>query len=174
MDETDIGLIKGGQTVDFTVQSYPDDQFLGTVSQIRMNPTEESNVVTYTVIVDAQNKSGKLLPGMTATADFSVEKAQNTLLIPNAALTFKLHASDRFDQEEKDEPGVYVFEERRPKWMPVSTGITDGTSTAIDDDNLTEGDRVITGKVTKKSKSKGNLMSKIFPKPFKGKRPPPM
>jgi HlyD family secretion protein len=81
VDESDIGMVKTGQPVRFTVQSYPDDIFTGTVNQIQMNPTETSNVVTYTVIVGAPNKAGKFLPGMTATADFVVETAANELIV---------------------------------------------------------------------------------------------
>ncbi|MDD4857875.1 MAG: efflux RND transporter periplasmic adaptor subunit, partial [Candidatus Krumholzibacteria bacterium] len=66
VDESDIGLIKEQQRVEFTVQAYPDDKFTGKVRQVRLQPTTLQNVVNYTVVVDASNESGKLLPGMTA------------------------------------------------------------------------------------------------------------
>jgi len=89
VDESDIGQIREGMAVRFTVQAYPDDEFTGTVRQIRLNPTVEQDVVNYTVIVDAQNDTGKLLPGMTATVDFVVEERFNVLVVPNTALYFQ-------------------------------------------------------------------------------------
>jgi HlyD family secretion protein len=89
VDESDIGLIKEGMRVDFTVQAYPDDTFPGTVRQVRLQPTTLQNVVNYTVVVDASNESGKLLPGMTATVDFIIEEKKDVLLVPNSALQFK-------------------------------------------------------------------------------------
>lgn len=89
VDESDIGLIKKDQAVRFTVQAYPDETFSGTVRQIRLQPQTIQNVVNYTVVVDASNDSGKLLPGMTATVDFLVEQRKNVLLVPNRALNYK-------------------------------------------------------------------------------------
>jgi HlyD family secretion protein len=89
VDESDIGLIREGQRVKFTVQAYPDDTFTGEVRQVRLQPTTIQNVVNYTVIVDASNESGKLLPGMTATVDFIINERKNVLLVPNAAIQFK-------------------------------------------------------------------------------------
>jgi HlyD family secretion protein len=89
VDESDIGLIKEGMHVNFTVQAYPDDTFTGTVRQVRLQPTTIQNVVNYTVVVDASNESGKLLPGMTATVDFIIEERRDVLLVPNSALQFK-------------------------------------------------------------------------------------
>ena len=89
VDESDIGQIKEGQSVRFTVQAYPDETFYGTVRQIRLQPTTIQNVVNYTVIVDASNERGLLLPGMTATVDFMVEERRDVWLVPNAALRFQ-------------------------------------------------------------------------------------
>jgi HlyD family secretion protein len=89
VDEADIGQIKDGQAVRFTVQSFPNDKFSGTVTQIRMQPTTAQNVVTYTVVVQVDNSGGKLLPGMTATIDFLVGQAHDVLLVANAALRIK-------------------------------------------------------------------------------------
>ncbi|MGE5343728.1 MAG: efflux RND transporter periplasmic adaptor subunit [Candidatus Omnitrophota bacterium] len=88
VDESDIGQIKEGQDVRFTVQSYPDDTFHGNVRQVRLNPTTIQNVVNYTVVVDAANEKKQLLPGMTATVDFMVAERKDVLLLPNSALTF--------------------------------------------------------------------------------------
>lgn len=83
VDESDIGQIKVGQDAEFTVQAYPDNDFKGKVVQIRLNPSVESNVVNYTVVVDANNQNNLLLPGMTATIDFYIEKRNNVLMVPN-------------------------------------------------------------------------------------------
>ncbi len=88
VDESDIGYIRKKQSVRFTVQAYPDETFTGKVRQVRLQPTTIQNVVNYTVVVDAANETRKLLPGMTATADFLVEEKRDVLLVPNAALTF--------------------------------------------------------------------------------------
>jgi HlyD family secretion protein len=167
VDESDIGMVNKGQKATFTVQSYPDDLFYGTVTQIQMNPTETSNVVTYTVIVAAPNKKGKLLPGMTATADFVVEKAENELLISNAALNFRLDGRNN-----NDDLGIYVLDEGNPKQILVTTGITDGTTTVIKGENLTPGTSVIIGKNIEKTESSSGFLSKILPKLSGGGRGP--
>ena len=89
VDESDIGQIKVGQDAEFTVQAYPETEFKGKVVQIRLNPTVESNVVNYTVVEDADNRDNLLLPGMTATIDFYIEKRNNVLMVPNTALRFQ-------------------------------------------------------------------------------------
>lgn len=89
VDESDIGQIKENMSVRFTVQAYPDELLTGTVRQIRLKPTVSQDVVNYTVVVDAPNERGLLLPGMTATVDFLVDERPDVLLIPNTALYFK-------------------------------------------------------------------------------------
>ncbi|HEY4215889.1 MAG TPA: efflux RND transporter periplasmic adaptor subunit [Gemmatimonadaceae bacterium] len=89
VDESDIGLIKDGQPVQFTVQSYPNESFTGTVQQVRLQSTTTDNVVNYTVVVGVSNSTGKLLPGMTATVQFTTGSADNALTVPNAALRIK-------------------------------------------------------------------------------------
>lgn len=89
VDESDIGKIKDGQTVRFSVQAYPDETFEGTVRQVRLQSATLENVVNYTAVVAVKNDSGRLLPGMTATVYFLVEKAENVLKVPNAALRLR-------------------------------------------------------------------------------------
>jgi HlyD family secretion protein len=89
VDESDIGQVKNGQTVTFTVQAYPNRTFNGVVSQVRMQSTTVQNVVNYTVVVNVPNPDGALLPGMTATTTFEVAKASNVLTVNNAALRFQ-------------------------------------------------------------------------------------
>jgi len=88
VDEADIGQIKQGQSARFDVQAYADKTFTAEVKQIRLKPTTVSNVVTYTVVLEAANSENLLLPGMTATIDFIVAEKNDVLLVPNTALRF--------------------------------------------------------------------------------------
>lgn len=89
VDESDIGQIKNDLRVRFEVPAYPNKYFEGRVKQIRLQPSVVQNVVNYTVVVEASNEEGLLLPGMTATVDFLVEQRENVLLIANSALQFQ-------------------------------------------------------------------------------------
>lgn len=89
VDESDIGSIREGQPVRFVVEAQPDRTFEGTVKQIRLQPSTVQNVVNYTVVIDAPNPERFLLPGMTATIDFIVERIADTLLVSNRALRFQ-------------------------------------------------------------------------------------
>ncbi len=89
VDESDIGQIRTDQAAQFTVQAYPDETFSGTVKQIRLQPSSQDNVVSYTVVISAANPDGRLLPGMTATVDFIIAQASDVLKVPNAALRFR-------------------------------------------------------------------------------------
>jgi HlyD family secretion protein len=104
VDEADIGMIRQAkeqeQPVTFTVDAYADDLFTGTISQVRLNPTTVQNVVTYSVVVEAPNHDLKLLPGMTATLSFQIERHPDVLKVPNAALRYfpkpeEVHPKDR-------------------------------------------------------------------------------
>jgi HlyD family secretion protein len=88
IDETDIGKVKEGQKVRFTVSAYQGETFLGTVRQVRYSPQTVQNVVTYATIVDAQNPDLKLMPGMTATVQIITGEAKGVLKIPNASMRF--------------------------------------------------------------------------------------
>jgi HlyD family secretion protein len=87
--EADIGLIREGQKARFTVDAFPSRNFVGDVQQIRLNPTNQQNVVTYNVRINVANPELVLLPGMTAYVNIGVQKRQEALLVPNAALRFK-------------------------------------------------------------------------------------
>jgi len=89
VDETDIGSIKEGQQARFTVQSFQDRQFRGTVEQVRLSSTTANNVVSYTVVIDVANPDGALLPGMTATVQFVTGEASDVLMVANTALRFR-------------------------------------------------------------------------------------
>ena len=142
VDETDIGQIRQGQQVRFEVQSYPDSIFTGTVRQIRLQPSTVDNVVTYTVIVDASNESGKLMPGMTATVDFIVHQSENTLLVPVAALKFTP------DSNRWSNGGNQVFSQQadgRLRPVQITAGESDGLLTEIAGEELAVGMQVAIG-----------------------------
>jgi HlyD family secretion protein len=90
IDEADIGQIQAGQPVHFTVDAYPDEKFLGTVSQIRLQPVTVQNVVTYTTVIAVSNPDLKLRPGMTANVSVEVARRDEVLKVPSGALSFKM------------------------------------------------------------------------------------
>ena len=106
VDEADIGQVKTGQHVTFTVDAYPDDVFSGTVTQVRLNPTTTSNVVTYEVIVNAPNPDLKLIPGMTANLTIYTLELNDVLAVPLKAMKFEPLPSD---EENSELP--------QPKWL---------------------------------------------------------
>ena len=88
VDEADIGQVKAGQKVKFTVDAFQEDTFNGSVQEVRLNPTTTSNVVTYTVVITAENPDQKLLPGMTATCTIVTQEVEDAIAIPVKALKF--------------------------------------------------------------------------------------
>ena len=95
VDEADIGQVRDGQPVQFTVDSYPGERFRATVRQIRKAATETQNVVSYLVILDVDNRDGKLLPGMTASVEIVTGVHRNVVRVPTAALRFRPRPEDR-------------------------------------------------------------------------------
>src|SRR5437016_12400897 len=89
VDQSDIGRVQSGQLARFTVDAYPDEEFHGRISQIRLNATVTQNVVTYPVIIEVPNPDAKLRPKMTANVTIDVAQVRNVLRIPNAALRFQ-------------------------------------------------------------------------------------
>jgi len=149
VDETDIGQIRPEQPVRFFVQSYPERRFTGVVRQVRLQPETVQNVVTYTVIVAADNPDGLLLPGMTATVDFVVEQIEDALLVPAAALRFT-PAAERGTPGKKraaSEPRtVYSLQSDgtlQPR--PVTLIASNGQQSAISGAEIKAGELVITG-----------------------------
>jgi HlyD family secretion protein len=119
VDESEIGLIHQGQEVDFTVQAYPEKTFQGEVSQVRLQSAVVENVVTYGVVISVDNADGSLLPGMTATVDFVVARAEDVLKVPNSALRFQPTEAMREELAEAPEksaaaPGVAQATQSRP------------------------------------------------------------
>ena len=157
--EADIGRIKVGQEVDFTVDAYRDTTFKGKAWQIRIAPITVQNVVTYDVVILVDNRQLKLMPGMTANASVIVAEQKAVLKIPNGALRFK--PTDRVKgaagkakagPAEKG-PGVWVLENEKPKRVPITIGISDGNYTEIVSGPLREGQEVIVESLTKPKQS---------------------
>ena len=164
VDEADIGQVKEGQTVTFTVDAYPNDVFTGTVKQIRLEPKVTSNVVTYTVIIDAPNPEEKLMPGMTASVSIIIEK-EIGVTVPMESLYFTLKEetiqmlskhgmtfNSLFKNEEeltnslKDitKKSIWVKKGNVYEQRMVSTGIDDGAKCIIPD-GVTAGEEIVVG-----------------------------
>ena len=139
--EADVGLIRTNQPVSFTVDAYR-DSFTGVVKQIRLASTTVQNVVTYPVIVEADNPDEKLFPGMTANIGVEVARKEDTLMVPSAALRFmptNLVTDVRG-------PKVWVLNgDKSPEAVGVKLGISDGTNTAIEDPGDLLGKEVVLG-----------------------------
>ncbi len=164
--ESDIGVVKMGQDVDFTVDAFPDTTFKGKVWQIRKAPITVQNVVTYDVVVQVNNKDFKLMPGMTANVSVIITTRENVLRITNAALRFRM--SDRpaggpAAAGEKKGPAIWILEDNKPRRVPVSPGISDGTYTEVTAGDLKEGQQVI---VESLKKSKGASAPPSGPRMF--------
>lgn len=147
IDEADIGGVKEGQRVSFTVDTYPDDTFEGAVTQVRQQATTESNVVTYEVVISAPNESLKLKPGLTANVTIFTMEMHDILSVPSKALRFapnELLLQD--DEKIEDCEGmtkVWVREGNVFKAIPVQVGRTNGIYTEIVS-GVKEGQEVIT------------------------------
>jgi HlyD family secretion protein len=147
VDEADIGKVKAGQKVTFTVDAYPELPFKGMVSVVRNAPITVSNVVTYNAVIIVDNTDLKLKPGMTANVSIETESKQNALRVPNAALRFKpatLATTDQKVTKVPKGPGVWILENNQPKNVKITTGISDNNYTEIAAGELSEGQQVIT------------------------------
>lgn len=147
IDEADIGGVKQGQRVSFTVDAYPDDTFEGSVTQVRQEATTESNVVTYEVVISARNDSLKLKPGLTANVTIYTSEKQGVVTVPSKALRFtpneKLLSKGQQIIDCDSKSKVWTKEGNNLKAIAVTTGITNGTLTEITS-GLSAGTTVIT------------------------------
>ena len=174
VDEADIGSVKKGQKVTFTVDAFQNETFTGKVQEVRLSPTTTSNVVTYTVVINAKNPKLKLLPGMTATCTIVTKEVKNALTIPVKALKFNPASGTAFAKPEGLPPppdaaaggfpgasqkSTKKGKNRPPKldgdkvWInlngklvphPVTTGLNDGVNVQILA-GLELGDSVVVG-----------------------------
>ena len=184
VDQSDISRVAVGQTARFTVDAYADETFEGKISQIRLNATQNQNVITYPVIVDVANPGLKLKPKMTADVTIEVARVEDVLRVPNAALRFRpIEAGGEGSAPNEagaSAPGgpvaraaqtlaggargarrqqtVYVVTgDDALKAVPVKTGISDGRFTAIVEGALNPGDRIAVGVATMKSSESGTF-----------------
>lgn len=150
VSETDIGRIREGMEAEFRVDAYPERRFRGVVSQVRYAETIIDNVVTYTTLIDVDNPDLALRPGMTATILFQIERADQALLVPNAALRFDPQAAAaavdfmRPGRARPARPRVFRLEpDGRLTEVAIQPGITDGASTQVLGGELRPGDAVV-------------------------------
>lgn len=148
VDEADIGDVRPGESVTFTVDAYPDDQFQGTVQQVRLGGSTSNNVVTYKVVISTSNANLKLKPGMTANVTIYTQQKSGVLSVPTKALRFtpaketvgKMKIKDISNAKNK----VWTIEGNNIVAHQVNIGMSDGTHTQIVS-GVKQGQKVITG-----------------------------
>ena len=155
--EADIAKVKEGQTVEFSVDSFPDEIFYGLVTQVRNNPITTSNVVTYEVIIEINNKEQKLKPGMTANVEIITAQKDNVLVVPNKALRFFITDENGETQRYKDK-GIWLLENGKPVRISVKTGVSDEDNTEVSADKLNENSDVIIEKTLGKEDAKNTKL----------------
>jgi len=184
VDEADIGNVKIGQNVMFTVDAFPNDEFTGKVTMVRLQAQVASNVVTYEVVIDAPNPTLKLLPGLTASVNIYTQERRNILIMPSKAqrvsptteilATFKVNKSAKSDAPESKQNQKMVWVKNQDgsiEQRHVVIGVTDGESTEILS-GLQKGEKVITELVISKTKAKKDSTSETSTvSPFMPKHP---
>lgn len=152
VSEADIGVIKDGQAVTFTVDAYPSQTFNGVVRQIRLSPTTTSNVVVYTVVIGVDNSDLRLMPGMTAFVTIVVSEKKDVWSVQNAALILR-----KFDGI-VDNPGdatpndhLAILRDDKVLLIPYTKGLVTATETEIISDEIQDGDRVVVGRTGQKT-----------------------
>lgn len=177
VDEADVGQVQAGQDATFTVDAYPDRVFPAQTTQVRYASREVQGVITYETLLAVDNADLALRPGMTATADITVKKVTNALLVPNAALRFTPPHTDPQSerrggildallprwrppsQQPREDTGkramrrVWVIRDNQPVAMEVKVGATDGLMTEVIDGDLPAGSAVAVDVLNKKSSS---------------------
>ena len=147
VDEADIGAVKEGDRVTFTVDAYPDDTFEGTVKQVRLQATTTNNVVTYEVVISAQNADLKLKPGLTANVTIYTQERTGVLAVANKALRFtptkETVGKDMKIVDCKGKNKVWTLDGKTLTAHPVSIGQTDGMHTEITK-GLKAGQQIVT------------------------------
>ena len=171
--EADVGVVKVGQDVDFTVDAFPTQTFHGKVVQVRNAPISVQNVVTYDTVIGVSNPDLKLKPGMTANVSIIAARKDNVLQLKNAALRYRpadassmaprsttpqggsrpsgaMRQAGGARERTSSERTVYVLSGSQPKPVQIKTGISDGVVTEVVE-GLKEGDSVVTAEMTAKS-----------------------
>jgi HlyD family secretion protein len=182
VNEADVGRIAPGQTVRFTVDAFPGETFVGEVAQVRLNATMTQNVVTYTVVVTVDNADGRLLPYLTTSLTFEVERRTGVLRAPNAALRWQPRSGQTtpevwqsFVREsaaqaaQPDRGWVWVGDHGQARPVAVGVGLSDGITTEIVRGDLAEGQAVIVGERAEGAESESEA-SPFAPRFFGGGR----
>jgi HlyD family secretion protein len=161
IDEADVGKLKVGQHATFTVDAHPDKSFDGQVLQIRKSPETTQNVVTYTAVISAPNPDLLLLPGMTATLQIAVSETAAMLKIPSQALRFKPNGQGGQELQTSavaapapSRGTIWVLDNKatiRP--VQVALGASDGDSVAVSGGGIREGEKVVVGVATPRSRT---------------------
>jgi HlyD family secretion protein len=192
VNEADIGSIRPGQPVTFTVDAYPDQTFKGEVKKTRLNASMTQNVVTYTVEVVTDNSDGRLLPYLTANVKFQVNERSRVLLAPNAALRYTPSpdriawspgsgsgSSRHSSGAESHHGGAKTSHARAALWAPegglvrpiiVEAGLSDGTMTEVGSDDLKEETMVVVGEEQEEPSSTSSSGSPFAPRLFSGSK----
>jgi HlyD family secretion protein len=135
IDEADIGGVKEGQRVSFTVDAFPDDHFEGRVTQVRQQATTESNVVTYEVVISAPNEDLKLMPGLTASVTIYTMEKNDVLVVPSKALRFMPNQAflekDQTIADVEADHKLWTMEGNTFKAHKVEIGTSNGVVTEI-------------------------------------------
>jgi len=168
VSESDVGRIAVGMPVSFTVSAFPKQPFDGSVRQVRTSAQTTENVVTYDVIVDAENPALRLKPGMTATVTFTIAERRDVLRVPNAALRFRPPGATPAPASPPggDRKLVHVVAAGALRPIPVEVGVTDGTYTEITAPALAAGMLVAT------QAAPGGTSKVSAPRPPAGGPPP--
>jgi HlyD family secretion protein len=157
IDEADVGKLSVGQIATFTVDAYPDRLFKGRVLEIRKSPEMTQNVVTYTAVISASNPDFLLLPGMTATLQIAVSETDSTLKIASQALRFRPSGqggASAAAQASGPSTTIWVLDESGTASVrQVLLGKTDGNSIQVLNDNVQQGEKVIVGVATPRSRT---------------------
>ena len=165
VDEADIGMVKIEQDAKFTVDAFPEDFFEGKVVEIRMAPIIFQNVVTYDTIINVDNSSLKLRPGMTANTSILVASVENVLRVPNAALRYtpsevlkgEVNKKALFERKfaKKTTSHIWVLDNGKLKQVAVKLGIGDDSFTEISEGDIKKGQEVVIGETVPISAVKG-------------------
>lgn len=143
VSEADIGSVKTGQEVEYTLDGYPDSVFYGEVTQIRLDSTTTSNVVTYTVIVSVDNEDMKLKPGMTANVSIITHKSTDVMCVPLVALKY----SPETNGQKYKEQGIWVLTNGEPQRVDIKSGASDDSNVEIISNKVKFGDEVVIGSI---------------------------
>ena len=179
--EADIGGVKVGQQVTFTVDAHPRVKFSGEVTQVRMASSTTSSVVTYPVIIQADNPGDKLYPGMTANISIRIAEAKDVLAVTAAAFRYiPPEAAPEGEARPRRVPGeatMYLLNDGTPVRTVVKTGLSDGTFTELKSSEDLEGREVVLGVMSAVVKSASTDQSNPFMPKFPGRKkangPPP-